>query len=364
MEIDVTNATPATPGNPLQGLYDFARGHVLIANSLITASGTIVALLDFFGPKLSFMPRVVYSCTGLLVVAMLLSAFFPRAARTVLSRSGIASFPDNGKPLWRAPTWQFLTVLLLLVTLLGSWSVAKASSGGALASQFETARAMQAAILGTRADTREIKNGVDAANAKLDRIVDAVDPENPADKCPDIECAIGDGASRRVMEKLIAKGQELPTGYQFGGLFAQLIKKRSPARFDVADLYRERSDANFRAPYYDVFLGKPVRLEALVMREYRKALPRLPQLQVMPQTFEYAWGRLSACAAQTNGGFTIAQLALISGDQELYQRENAKRGGPAAIICDLSKLDPNARGRLEFSEAEIANAIARTEAAR
>lgn len=352
----MTNATTATPGNPLQGLYDFARGHVLIANSLITASGTIVALLDFFGPKLSFMPRLVYSCTGLLVVAMLLSAFFPRAARAVLSRSGIASFPDNGKPLWRAPTWQFLTALLLLVTLLGSWSVAKASSGGALASQFETAREMQAAILGTRADTREIKSGVDAANAKLDRIADAVDPANPADKCPDIECAIGDGASRRVIERLMAKGQELPTGYVFGGLFAQLIKKRSPVRFDIADIYRERADASFRAPYYDAFLGQPVRLEAVVMREYRKALPRMQHLQAMPQTFEYAWSRIASCVVQTSGGFTIAQLALIAGDHELYQRENAKRGEPAAIACELNKLDPNAKGRIEFSEAEIAAA--------
>lgn len=354
----MTNATAATPSNPLQGLYDFARGHVLIANSLVTASGTIVALLDFFGPKLSFMPRVVYSSTGLLVIAMLLSAFFPRAARAALTRSGMASFPDGGKPLWRAPAWQFLTTLLLLVTLLGSFSVAKASSGGVIASQFESAKNLQAAILGTRADTQAIKTGVDSANAKLDRIAEAVDPDNPADKCPDLECAIGGGASRRVMEKLMAKGQELPTGYQFGGLFAQLIKKRSPARFDVADIYRERSDANFRAPYYDAFLGMPAHLEAIVMREYRKALPRMPQLQVMPQTFEYAWGRVSACAAQTNGGFTIAQLALIAGDKELYQHENAKRSGPAAIVCDMGKLDPSAQGRLEVSEAEIAAAAA------
>ncbi|MYN10196.1 hypothetical protein [Pseudoduganella aquatica] len=350
----MTNATAAAPTNPLQGLYDFARGHVLIANSLITASGTIVALLDFFGPKLSFVPRVVYSCTGLLVAAMFLSAFFPRAARLVLARSGMATFPDNGKPLWRAPAWQFLTTLLLLVTLLGSWSVAKASSGGALASQFETAREMQAAILGTRADTQAIKTGVDAANAKLDRIADAVDPDNPADKCPDLDCAVADGASRKTFEKLLAKGKKLPEGYAFSGYFGKLVKERSPARFEIADIYREQSGADFRAPFHNGVLGNPIRLELIVMREYRQALPRLPQLQAMPQTFDYGWQRLSGCVAETNGGFTIAQLALIAGDQELYQHESGKRNGPAAMACDLSKLDPTAKGKIELSEAEIA----------
>lgn len=58
--------------NPLEGLYGFAKAHLLVINAVVLASGTLVSALDFLAPKLSGLPKVVYSATAALVVLMLI----------------------------------------------------------------------------------------------------------------------------------------------------------------------------------------------------------------------------------------------------------------------------------------------------
>jgi hypothetical protein len=99
-------------------------------------------------------------------------------------------------PRWRRPAWQFATALLIVVSILGYASVAKAAQGGALASQFPAVRSLQETLLTMDKAVAHVGAGVDAANAKLDtangkldRIAEAVDLDNAADKCVDLSCA-------------------------------------------------------------------------------------------------------------------------------------------------------------------------------
>ena len=65
-------AKPAA--NPLGGLYDFVRGHLIVVNNVVLASATLVAVLDFLAPRLSMAPVIVYSMTACLAALMLLAA--------------------------------------------------------------------------------------------------------------------------------------------------------------------------------------------------------------------------------------------------------------------------------------------------
>ena len=58
--------TPPAPGSghPFEGLYGFVRGHLLIVNNVVLACGTLVGALDFLAPRLSLLPRLLYSCTA------------------------------------------------------------------------------------------------------------------------------------------------------------------------------------------------------------------------------------------------------------------------------------------------------------
>ncbi len=169
-------AAKASP-NPLGGLYDFIKGHVVVVNNVVVAAGTLVALLDFLAPRLSFAPVVVYSITAAIAAAMLLAAVAPGLADRLISAMGGVVGARGATPLWRRPAWQVGFAIALGVSILGWASVAKASQGGLIASQFPAARSIQEQLLGLRRDMADIKQGVDAANGKLDALIgDSKDP--------------------------------------------------------------------------------------------------------------------------------------------------------------------------------------------
>jgi len=166
-----------TVANPLEGLYAFVRGHVIVVNNVVVAAGTLVALLDFLSPRLSLAPVVVYSITAAIAGLMLLAAVAPSVAARLISAMGGVVGARGAIPLWRRPAWQVGFAVMLGVSILGWASVAKASQGGLIASQFPAARDFQASLLGLRRDVADIKQGVDAANGKLDILVgDSKDP--------------------------------------------------------------------------------------------------------------------------------------------------------------------------------------------
>lgn len=160
----------ATP-NPAEGLYAFVRAHLTVANQIVAGSATLVALLDFMSPRLSMAPRVVYSFTAAALVLMVLGAVAPSATARALATIGFGPVAAGRVPPWRRPSWQFAAALLLGVSIIGWASVARASQGGLIASQFPAARDVQASLLGLRREVADIKQGVDSANGKLDILV-------------------------------------------------------------------------------------------------------------------------------------------------------------------------------------------------
>lgn len=355
----MTNAIEAAPAvaKPLKGLYDFVREHVLIANSVIAASTTAVALLDFFAPRLSVLPRLVYTATALTVGLMILAALFPAGTIAALRAVGVGAAGD-AEPMWRRPAWQFSVALLVAVTALGFISVAKAERGGVLADSFDGVKSAQDSLLGLRRATASIQNGVDTANAKLDQIAASVDPENPADKCPDIQCAIADGASRKAIDKLLTKGQKLPEGLFISGYLWQLNQKASPNRFAIHDIYRERGKGDMLFPIQAPVPGVD-RFNARIDREAKKAAP--PGLYTGTEGAQ-AWTMFETCVWQTSGGVSFAQFALLQRDLPLFEWLRSKGAKPGEMRCDWSKRDPKMKGVTAITDAELERAI-REEAA-
>lgn len=164
--------------NPLAALYDFSRGHLIAINNVILSSATLVGVLDFLAPRLSLAPVIIYSMTACLALLMLLAAVAPGFVGRLISAVGGAGGLGGATPLWRRPAWQVAFAILLAVSIIGFSSVAKASQGGLIASQFPAARSLQEQLLGLRRDVADIRQGVDAANGKLDILVgDSRDPK-------------------------------------------------------------------------------------------------------------------------------------------------------------------------------------------
>ena len=168
----------ASARNPLLGLYEFTRAHLLIANNLVLAAGSLVAALDFLAPRLSLAPTIVYSATAALLLLMVAAAVAPALVGRLMSALGFVAAREGVVPMWRRPAWQFAVALLLGVSVLGWASVAKASQGGLIASRFPAARSLQESMLSLSTDVADIRRGVEAANGKLDGIVaDSKDPQ-------------------------------------------------------------------------------------------------------------------------------------------------------------------------------------------
>ena len=167
----------AAQPRPFEGLYGFIRHHLTMVNAVVLFASTLVAAIDFLSPKLAGLPTIIYSVTAMLVVAMLATAAFPVAMGKALSRLGIG-MEQGGIPLWKRPVWRLCLLGLVGVSLAGFASVAHASQGGLIASSIPAAKSLQESLLGLSRDVADIRQGVDAANAKLDALVaGSLDPQ-------------------------------------------------------------------------------------------------------------------------------------------------------------------------------------------
>lgn len=321
----------AQDGHALEGLYGFVKAHLLVINAVVLASSTLVGMLDFLAPRLSVLPKVVYSLTACVVLVMVVFAFAPRLATRLISAAGLAvSAPASG-PLWRRPSWQIALAILLGVTIIGFESVAKASQGGLIASAFPAARSVQEALLSIKSDVADIKTGVGDANVKLDRLAVVVDPAIAADRCADIECAVSNGASLDAVRRLFAKGGRLPGNpVNDGALLVDAMLSPSSSRLEVLDLLFQKGldrDLIFLPTLLD-----PTKLTsqgALVAKEVTDAA----RLEVNPATpflkMRFAskgldaWNAMGGCFLRTSGGVSIVEFAALLGDSELLSHMRA-----------------------------------------
>lgn len=330
----MSSQTPASPtGHPFEGLYGFVRGHLLIVNNVVLACGTLVGALDFLAPRLSLLPRLLYSCTALLAIAMIGAALAPTLAARIWALAG-RPWPWQGGPLWRRPLWQLLVAILVGVSIVGFASVAKAAQGGLIASAFPAARTLQEDLLSMRADVSDIKSGVGEANAKLDRIERAVDPSNAADRCADLDCAVSNGASPEAVERLFTKGVQVPGGpLPQGALLLEAALSPGAGRLEVIDLLaRKGLDINVLIP---PVLSDP----ATLTRQGKRAVADIQQTanfaanplakhaqaggNAAAKDMD-AWNAVAFCFQRTSGGVSLMELAALLGDAELTAHLHAR----------------------------------------
>jgi len=336
------NATQARP-NPLAPLYDFVRGHLLIVNNMIAGSGALIAALDFLGPRLSILPKLIYGCTAFAALLMLVAGVAPGLVERLFAAIGKA-IGKSDVPLWRRPAWQFATALLIVVSILGFASVAKAAQGGALASQFPAVRSLQEALLDLGKQVAHVRAGVDAANAKLDsangkldRIAEAVDPDNVADRCSDLSCASYDGASAKAMARLFAKGERVPeNALVAGSLLNAWANSDRPQRAEVVGMLYAHGlplDAKVQP-----LVADPSQLNAAASELAAKALAmaqwdRNPMGQAMAKQGSGgkemdAWTAFAQCVYGSSGGLSPLEVAAMRGDKSMWD----------ALVADGVKL--------------------------
>lgn len=350
------------------GMYAFVRAHILVINAVVLASSTLVGVLDFIAPRFQVLPKIVYSFTGMLVIAMLAFALAPSLSGKLLAALGLARASNSSMPAWRRPFWQLSIFILAGITLLGFESVAKASQGGVIASAFPSLRSFQSELLSLRGDVADIKSGVGEANAKLDRIAQTVDPAIAADRCADLDCALSNGASVDAVRKLLAKGAALPGNPVIGGaLLMQAALSTSPTRLDTLDLLFQKgldrdmvflphltepasltkqgelaSKEIFDAARLDIFMSHPF----LGMRSANKSLE--------------VWNQVGGCLYRTSGGVTVMQFASLLGDSELLSHLRAigmsMPAQPLACSWSMSRSSGRARVRFDSGTGKFAGA--------
>ena len=357
---------PSSPasGNPFEGLYAFVRAHLLIVNNVVLACGTLVGALDFMAPRLSLLPRLLYSCTALLALAMVAAALAPALAARLWAMVG-KPWPWQGSPLWRRPGWQLLVAILVGVSIVGFASVAKAAQGGLIASAFPAARTLQVDLLSMRADVSDIKSGVGEANAKLDRIATAVDPANAADRCADLECAVSNGASPEAVAKLFSKGVQVPGGPMLQGAWL-LEAALSPGagRLEVIDLLaRKGLDLGMLIPYPPV-LSDP----ASLTNQGRRSLADIQQTSnwaANPWGYHaeaggnaavndwHAWNAIAMCLQETSGGISLVERAALLGDAELTAHLHARGIKPPErpLVCRWHLRHAEGYARVEIDSS-------------
>jgi hypothetical protein len=320
-------------GHAMDGLYSFAKAHLLVINAVVLASSTLVGLLDFLAPRFSVLPKVVYSFTACLVALMVVFAFAPKLAAWLMSAAGLAVRGSASGPLWRRPGWQIGVAILLGITIIGFESVAKASQGGLIASAFPAARSAQESLLSIKSDVSDIKNGVGDANLKLDRLTGVVDPSIAADRCADIECAVSNGASTEAVRRLFAKGARLPGNpINDGAILLEAALSSSGNRLEVLDLLFQKGldrDMMFLPTIVDpTKLTSHGAAAAKEIVEFAR-LDANPATVFMKMRFANkgldAWNAMGGCFLRTSGGVTLIELASLMGDTELLARARAGR---------------------------------------
>ena len=165
-----------------------------------------------------------------------------------------------------------------------------------------------------------------------------------------MECAIADGASRKTIEGLLAKGKRLPDGIFIAGYFQQLIQNASPARFDIVDIYRERGKGEMRFPSVTAGFPRPAQLDSVLEKSAEQAGAPKWLAQSEPG---WAWKLFQGCVDKTQGGVTIAEFALLNRDIELYQHVRSTGAKLSQLRCDWRQAMPEMSGETALSDAEI-----------
>ena len=353
-------SAPKTPTvNPFEGLYGFARAHLLVINAVVLASTTVVSLLDFLAPKLSMLPRIIYSLTACLVLLMLVSACAPSIVARLVAMLGLVSQQRSSGPLWRRPAWQVSTAILVGVTVMGFVSVAKANQGGVIASSFPAAKSLQDSLLfGIKDDVARIGTGVDAANAKLDRIASTVDPDKAADRCADLNCAVRGGASPTAVRRLFDKGVSVPGNPVLdGSLLLAAALSREPGRFEVIDLLIQhgidrdmlmlpilQDKSHLTKPGLVVAkeISDTARLEDNPIRRFIKVPVGNKDLD--------EWNDVVGCLRRSSGGVSLMELAALLGDRDLYAYGLAKGGSIPSrpLACQWKQSGKSGKAQIDI----------------
>jgi hypothetical protein len=346
----------AAPPNPLDGLYGFVRNHLAIVNALVLASGTVVGALDFLAPRLSILPRLVYTATAAVVVLMILAALAPAMVARALSALGLAMRRDDLIPLWKRPVWQIGVVLLGAVTVAGFASLAKAGQGGALASQFPEVRAWQDSLLSIRRDVADIGEGVRQANNKLDRVVESVDPANSADRCPDLECALQGGASSKTIRRLFERGAKVPGNpISDGELLRMAAINRGAGRLETVDLLFQHGISR-DARFYPHYLS-PGEVTKQGLRWARDVDDLAGSTRLLASRFNATgdadlgvWNDANGCFLRSSGGVTLLELAGLLGDEDLARHliEGGSKLPSRPLACAMSNLGRRGYARVVF----------------
>lgn len=318
----MTTATTVS-AQPLTGLYAFVRDHLSVFNGVMLASGTLVAVLDFLGPRFSVLPKIVYSATLAIVLLMIAAAFAPALVGRILAAVGLTAGRDDLVPLWRKPLWQITIVLLSVVTVVGFASVARANQGGLLASNSTSVKSWQDAFLSLKADVAEVGSGVRDANAKLDRVVAVLDPDQGADSCTDLMCALPGGASSATVRRIFAKGARVP-GNPIGNavLLQFAASSRGQGRLETVDLLFQHGiprDLRFLAHY-----TTPGDVPRDGLRWAREVEDLTGAWRFSVSKFDLTgnedlaiWNEVQGCFLRTSGGVTLLELAALRGDGDL-----------------------------------------------
>ncbi len=315
----------AAQPRPFEDLYGFIRNHLLVVNAVVLFASTLVAAIDFLSPKLADAPTIIYSVTAMLVVAMLAAAVFPVAMSRVLSKLGMG-LEASGMPLWRRPAWRLCLVGLVGISLVGFASVAHTTQGGLIASRVPAARSLQDNLLGLRQDVAEVQHGVDAANTKLDRIITAVDPDNPADRCADLECAIAGRASAKAVGRLFEKGAKTSGNpVNDGAMLMAAALSGAQDRLETLNLLfqhgldrdllllpilLDKSALSKQGAIAASRIVEAARLTDKPALKFRKASAGSKELD--------DWNAAAGCLARSSGGVSLLELAALQGDGALY----------------------------------------------
>jgi hypothetical protein len=264
-----TGAAQAPTEKPLlAGTAAFVKEHLLPVNALIACSLFTVAGLDFLRPVTPpSLPIAFYSATLVATLALLAAGAMPSKHKlATAAASASASAQAAPKPLRRRPWWAFSVALLALISGLGWASQAAAGERGVFARASPTLAGLQAALL-------RLQEGAATANEKLDRVLTRqADPGPTAvgDACPDIQCALGMGASEAALRRHLARGQQLPTEPAFvSSMIQRQLIARSPSRFAVIALYLDTG----ALPSIDDPVAMSAFMEAAEQRAIEATLP-------------------------------------------------------------------------------------------
>lgn len=309
-------------------LYDFVKNHLAVVNIVVIFSTFVVGTFDFLVPAIKPILVLIYCFTGVLASLMLLAALFPKAWSKVIARTGIGSRNNRGdhEPLHERDAWRGTIILLTGITFGGIVSLAKAGQGGAIVNTFPALKEVQISLLSLNNKSDKIQSGVDRANDKLDRIADALDPANPADRCTDLQCALIEGASPKLIQKLWDKGNRFPEGkIRQAVLMEQVMHAKSPGRFDSLNFLLDHdfpadtkhflsvSDESELPKTGTAFMSeawKAANLSQNPTTKFTRLATGNSQLN--------NWNDMAGCIGRTTGGLIPIQVAALTGDRELF----------------------------------------------